>query len=101
MDPAKIQTIVDWPQPTTLTELRSFLGLASFYKRFIQDFSDVVAPLTDLTKTKTFVWSDIANKAFAKLKKHLTSAHVLVLLEWSLVFLVSSDSSKTGSSQSE
>lgn len=74
---AQVQSIVDWPWPATLTDLRSFLGLESFYMRSIQNFSEVNASLTNITKAKAFVWSDLATTAFVKLKQRLTYAHFL------------------------
>lgn len=83
MDPAKIQFIVDWLTPTNITTLHSFLGLASSYMKFIKDFGDLAALLTDLTKHESFVWSNKNTSAFDLLKEQLTSAPVLVLPDWS------------------
>ena len=58
VDPAKIEAVMKWPRPTTVTEVRSFLGLAGYYKRFVQDFSKISSALTQLTKKgKPFVWT--------------------------------------------
>eukprot|EP00253_Pinus_taeda_P029926 PITA_29926 len=82
LDVAKIQLIRDWPSPTTLTELRSFLGLANFYRRFVLGFSHITWPLSQVTmggaKSK-FFWSKSQQKAFTELQDHLYMAPVLVL----------------------
>ena len=56
VDPEKIRAIVDWPTPTNLTQLKGFLGLCGFYRRFFKRFSQLAAPLTDLTKKGAFTW---------------------------------------------
>jgi len=67
MDPAKITTIIEWPIPKKLRDVRSFLGFGNFYRRFIQDYSHLAWPLTQLTKTGTrFVWSDPCQAAFER-----------------------------------
>jgi hypothetical protein len=78
MDPKKIQTILDWPEPRKIKELQSFLGFANFYQRFISDYSDIVVPLTRLLRKDTaWTFPDPAREAFDNLKKAFTSAPVL------------------------
>ena len=82
VDPTKIQVIWDWPAPATLTELRSFLGLANFYHRFVLEFSHITWPLSQVTKggaKAKFFWSETQQKAFAELKHRLCCAPVLTL----------------------
>ncbi|CAN4101642.1 unnamed protein product [Withania somnifera] len=80
IDSAKIRVGRDWPRPTTVYEIRSFIGLAGYYRRFIEGFSSIAAPLTRLTrKGITFRWSEECELSFGKLKDPLTSAPVLIL----------------------
>ena len=78
MDPSKVQTIQDWPEPWKVKDIQSFLGFAIFYRRFISDYSDIVIPLTRLTR-KGILWnfSDAARKSFEALKSAFTSAPIL------------------------
>ena len=69
VDPKKIEAVADWPRPTTVIEIRSFLGLAGYYRRFVKDFSKIAAPLTRLTqKNVKFVWTDKCEEHFQLLK---------------------------------
>ena len=80
VDPAKIEAISSWPSPLTLTQLRSFLGLAGFYRRFVKDFGSIAAPLNELTKKDVpFVWGEAQQDAFMTLKDKLTHAPLLQL----------------------
>ena len=80
VDKAKIEAIEGWPQPKTATQVRSFLGLASFYKHFVRDFSTIAAPLNELTtKDVPFVWGTAQGEAFTVLKDKLTHAPLLQL----------------------
>jgi hypothetical protein len=77
-DPAKIEAVRDWPVPETQTQVRSFLGLASYSRRFIKGFADVAAPMNKLTeKSVKFVWTKECTEAFEKLKEALISAPIL------------------------
>ncbi|XP_074361104.1 putative mitochondrial protein AtMg00860 [Apium graveolens] len=80
VDPTKIKAIMNWERPKSTTELRSFLGLARYYRRFVQDFSKIAVPLTKLTrKNEKFVWKNKCEESFQELKKRLVSTPVLVL----------------------
>ncbi|CAN4106328.1 unnamed protein product [Withania somnifera] len=80
VDPAKIRAVRDWPRPTLVTKIRSFVGTAGYYRRFVEGFSSIAAPLTRLTrKNVTFQWSEECELSFGKLKDLLTSAPVLTL----------------------
>ncbi|KAK9098545.1 hypothetical protein Syun_025590 [Stephania yunnanensis] len=97
VDPAKVRVVIDWPTPQTVTEIRSFLGLAGYYRRFVQDFSKIAAPMTQLTKKDIkFQWNDSCEQAFRLLKERLTTAPVLVLPESGKSFEVNIDASKVG-----
>ncbi|GJU01158.1 putative reverse transcriptase domain-containing protein [Tanacetum coccineum] len=97
MDPAKIESIKDWDLPKTPTEIHQFLGLAGYYRRFIQGFSKIAKPMTKLTqKNAKFDWSEKAEAAFQLLKYKLCSAPILSLPEGSEGFVVYCDASRKG-----
>nr|GFD03678.1 putative reverse transcriptase domain-containing protein [Tanacetum cinerariifolium] len=80
IDPAKVKAITKWPRPTSVTEVCSFLGLAGYYRRFIEGFSRLALPLTKLMrKGEKFVWNEEREKRFEELKQRLVSAPVLTL----------------------
>jgi len=86
--PDKVSLIQDWPKPRTLTELRSFLGLTQFFRRFIRDYAKLASPLTNLTKKDQGIqrWSIDCDHAFTRLKEALISAPILRHVDWSLPF---------------
>ncbi|XP_073133739.1 uncharacterized protein [Henckelia pumila] len=97
VDPAKIEAIKNWVTPKNATEIRSFLGLAGYYRRFIQDFSKIALPLTSLTrKSVKFEWSNQCEKSFLVLKKKLMTAPVLAIPEGTGRFVIYTDASKSG-----
>ena len=97
VDPQKVVAVENWEQPRTVTEVRSFLGLAGYYRRFVQDFSMLALPLTRLTrKNVKFEWDENCEQSFQHLKYCLTHALVLTLAEDSGNFEIYSDASLNG-----
>ncbi|XP_049386729.1 uncharacterized protein LOC125850950, partial [Solanum stenotomum] len=97
VDPAKIEAVQGWTRPTSPTEIRSFVGLAGYYRRFVKGFSTIAAPLTRLTQqTVPFHWSPECEESFQRLKSLLTSAPVLTLPEEGVGFTVYCDASGVG-----
>ena len=85
-DPAKIQEILNWPIPLTLTELRRFLGLTGYYRRFIEGYASICRALHDILKKNSFCWTEKQQQAFEQLKKAMTTPPVLILPNFSLPF---------------
>ncbi|KAL0551618.1 hypothetical protein IC582_010707 [Cucumis melo] len=97
VDPAKIEAVTGWTRPSTVSEVRSFLGLAGYYRRFVENFSRIATPLTQLTrKGAPFVWSKACEDSFQTLKQKLVTAPVLTVPEGSGSFVIYSDASKKG-----
>jgi len=97
VDPAKIEAIKKWEAPKTPTEIRQFLGLAGYYRRFIANFSKIAQPLTALTqKDKKFMWGEKQEEAFQTLKHKLCNAPILALPEGTDNFVVYCDASHQG-----
>lgn len=97
VDPSKIEAVKNWPRPASVSEVRSFLGLASYYRRFVEGFSKIAVPLTELTrKNMRFAWSDRCEASFQELKQRLITAPVLSLPRENGKFVVYCDASKMG-----
>ena len=96
VDEEKIKVVRNWPTPKTLTQLRGFVGLCSYYRRFVKGFSKIAAPLTDLTKKGAFTWNEKAQIAFDQLKITMSSCPVLAIPDFSIPFELQCDASGEG-----
>jgi hypothetical protein len=97
VDPDKVQEVMNWKPPTTFRQIRSFLGLAGYYRRFIPDFSRITKPIIELLKKEAkFVWGQKCEDAFHALRQHLTTTPVLAQPDNSKSFDVYCDASSTG-----
>lgn len=93
MDPNKIEVIISWPTPHSIHDVRSIHGLASFYRRFVKNFSSIAAPLTKVLKKEKFEWTSTAQRSFDELKEVITQALVVALPDFDKVFEVDCDAS--------
>jgi len=89
IDPAKIETVMNWERPQTVSEVRSFLGLAGYYRRFVEGLSKLVSPITQLNrKDQSFSWTEGCEKCFEEMKRRLTTAPVLAIPDTTKIFEV-------------
>ncbi|KAG1580706.1 hypothetical protein G6F48_010280 [Rhizopus delemar] len=96
-DPSKIQKIVEYPQPKTIKQVRGFLGIASYYRRFIKNFAAIARPLHDQTKTtKKVPWTNKTTESFESLKRALTTTPILSRPDFNKPFILITDASKLG-----
>ena len=94
MDPSKVQSVTEWLAPTSVGEIRSFLGLAGYYRRFSENFSKIANPMTELLKKDNkFIWTEDCEASSQELKKRLTTAQVLTLPDIHKEFQVYCDAS--------
>ncbi|KAL0551352.1 hypothetical protein IC582_010438 [Cucumis melo] len=97
VDRTNIEVVTSWPRPFTVSEVHSFLGLTGYYRRFVEDFSRIASPLTQLTwKGTPFFWSLACETSFQELKKKLVSALVLIVPDGYGSFLIYSNAAKKG-----
>ncbi|CAL2256294.1 unnamed protein product [Prunus armeniaca] len=97
VDPGKVEAMLNWKQSKNVHEIRSFLSLAGYYRKFIKDFSRITNPMSKLTqKGVKFIWDDKCEEAFQELKTQLTSASVLIILERGISYIVYTDASLHG-----
>lgn len=97
VDPSKVDAVLHWESPKSVFEVRSFIGLAGYYQRFIEGFSKLALPLTQLTrKGQAYVWDAKCEKSFQELKKRLISSRVLIFPNPKESFVVYCDASKMG-----
>ena len=96
-DPEKTEIIINWQRPENMYDIRSFLGIASYYRKFIPSFSEIGFPLNQLTrKNRKFVWTDECENSFHKLKEALTSAPILAYPTRDDLFILDTDASLYG-----
>ena len=97
MDPKKVSDVLSWNLPQDVSEVRSFLGMAGYYRRFIEGFSKIAKPMTSLLeKNAKFVWIEQCQASFEELKKRLTTTPVLVLPDLNKSFSIYCDASRLG-----
>jgi hypothetical protein len=97
VDPAKVEAIMEWPAPTNVPEVCSFMGLARSYRRFVEGFSKIANSITELQKkNKKFVWTEKCTEAFRRLKELFTTTPIIKVPDMDANFLVCTDASKEG-----
>lgn len=96
VDQEKVQAVLQWSIPNNVSQLRGFLGLTGYYRRFIYRYAQLAQPLTNLLQKNSFTWTEEAQKAFENLKKAVTEVPIMALLDFSKTFIVETDASGCG-----
>ena len=97
VDPEKVKAVMSWERLKSVFEICSFLGLVGYYRRFIEDFSQLAAPMTRLTRKEVkFEWNDLCEMAFQELKMRLATTPILIVPERGQRYTVYCDASKDG-----
>jgi hypothetical protein len=96
VDPKKIEAMQDRPHPKTLKILRGFLGLTGYYRKFVKNYKNIVAPLTTLLKKNSFTWTPATAQAFQTLKMTMCTTPVLALPDFTKTFVLECDASRKG-----
>lgn len=96
METTKIQAVLEWPTPTNIKQLRGFLELTGYYRRFIKGYAHISAPLTDLLRKYNFKWNVEAEAALTQLKTAMTIAPVLAVPNFTQPFILETDASGIG-----
>lgn len=95
-DPSKVEAMLKWPKPINITALHGFLGLTSYYRRFVKDYGKIAESLTQMLHKNKFIWTTQSEMAFEQLRAAMTQAPVLALPDFCQVFIVVCDTSEVG-----